>query len=188
MLAALAACSNQSDGFLPTDASDVEAEVTLTRRHHLVTTTPEREAVVIEGVSLDATRLVIDVAVRRLRPDDRVMAIGYRLRFDPTVLAFESASPGQAWATGISLASGAVPGVVVAGVAHPHPFYEEPLAPLGDHVLHRLTFSVKALAPTSLSLEAGRSRAFVWPEGDDPERGVVSPDWVGAALDVIEAP
>jgi hypothetical protein len=139
------------------------------------------EAVTLSLVSLDADTLVVDVVTRGFRADDQIMAVGLRLTYDPAVLSFASATPAPPWQDAVTMASGATPGVVVAGVAHPHPFYEEPQAPSGDVSLFRLTFGVVAPGPTPLALVASRSRAAVWPSGADPER-VLQVGWVGGAL------
>lgn len=141
------------------------------------------EVVTLALVSLDADTLVVDVVTRGFRSDDQIMAVGLRLTYDPAVLAFTSVTPDPLWQDAVTMASGATPGVVVAGVAHPHPFYEEPRAPAGDLTLFRLTFSVVAPGPTPLALVASRSRAAMWPSGADPER-VLHVGWVGGELAV----
>jgi len=184
-LGALGATACGDDGGAAGDArGDIASEVTpdvVTGELAFRAPAADGEAIVVELVALDATRLVIEVVARGLRPDDQVMAVGVRLRYDPAALAFVSAAPGERWSAGVTLASGATPGVVVLGVAHPHPFYEDPQAPAGDQVIYRVTFDVRAALPTPLELVARRSRVAVWPSGADPER-VIAPRFVGAEL------
>ena len=128
------------------------------------------EAVALVLASATTDRLTFDVVTRGFRADDLIMSVGFRLTYDPSVLAFVSATPGPAWQDAVTMASGATPGIVVAGVAHPHAFYEEPAAPTGDVVLYTIVFDVASVASAPMTLVARRSRALVWPGGDDPER------------------
>jgi len=140
------------------------------------------EAVVVRQASLSADELVLEVATSGLQADDQVFAIGARLTYDPDVLSFIDATPGEAWDGAVTDASAARPGTLVLAVAHPHAFFEEPGPPLGDEVLYRLRFAITRVAATPLTLVASRSRALVWPgPSSDPQRRL-SISFVGGAL------
>lgn len=142
------------------------------------------EAVALTLVSLDETSLVIDVVTRGLHDDDQLFALGFRLTYDPAVLRLAEATPGEPWTSRTAMAKEGRPGIVVAGVAHPHAFFEEPGPPLGNVTLYRLRFDVLAVRATPLELVAKRSGVMIWPGESSPPERVPAPAWVGASLAV----
>ncbi|MFO0745097.1 MAG: hypothetical protein U1F43_05380 [Myxococcota bacterium] len=142
-----------------------------------------REALRVELASIDEHELVVDVVVRGVHEDDQTFAVGYRLSFDPDVLAFVDATAGAAWSEhGLSMGREGRPGVYVGAVAHPHAFFEDPPAPAGEVVVQRLRFTRKTLGPTPLALVAARSRLSLFFGASSAPDRTFAPEYIGAAL------